>query len=509
MPSLTIREIDQFFKTSGKTGKLHKRADALIYDSYLDNIECLNTNSFFYVRSICSASYSKNKLHKLSCAFDSSAQIVYSYCSCVAGKGGFCNHIYSLLKMLAQFVLDGLSVIPQKMACTSRPCGWTVPKVRKMNVQKPTVMETTIKKPRVQQQSKGIGCTLYEARAPEVQGFDQKTVMDMQNKLKETSSSIPIVYGLRNTTDKSDWVQTKFGLVPVFSPLAYQCSRFGNNFKVYVNIDVDLPPAGCQPAASHTYPTFPHSPIPQYFEQDMSELLPSSQVTLQGLNVTALEAVQLEEATRSQSSSSLWHDERKKRVTASKVYEISQWKRCMENHADKYVNSSSSLSASNPVLQRKLTHGTMYEPVAWEKYKLCMQDESVEVYPCGLVVDPNNSWLGCSPDARLVAGGLFGIGESKCPEQYKHNDIFDTAKTSDNFMLCVSEGERLEVRKTHAAYYQVQCQLALSGAQFCDLVVYTFQSLAVIRITFDKNFWQNLVKKVGKIYFQYILPKLM
>ena len=111
----------------GKLARPKKRADNLIFDSFLDNIECLNTAKFFYIRSICSASYSKGKFHKLSCAFENNtAAVLHAYCTCVAGKGGFCNHIYALLKMLAQFVLDDLSEIPGKLPCTSRPCGWTV-----------------------------------------------------------------------------------------------------------------------------------------------------------------------------------------------------------------------------------------------------------------------------------------------------------------------------------------------------------------------------------------------
>lgn len=195
-----------------------------------------------------------------------------------------------------------------------------------------------------------------------------------------------------------------------------------------------------------------------------------------------------------------------RRVTASKVFEVSQWKRGLERHAEKFVNATISKTMANPILQRKLAHGTMYESVAWEKYQLCM--ENAKVYPSGLVINPDNCWLGCSPDARLVVGGLFGIGESKCPEQHKNCDIFDAAKTSDTLMLYVSDENKLEVRKTHSTYYQIQCQLALTGAQFCDLVVYTFQSLAVVRITYDEQFWCSIVNKVGQMYFKYILPKL-
>ena len=49
MPKLTVREIESFFEKSGKTGKTKKRADNLIFNSFLDNIECLNAANFFYI----------------------------------------------------------------------------------------------------------------------------------------------------------------------------------------------------------------------------------------------------------------------------------------------------------------------------------------------------------------------------------------------------------------------------------------------------------------------------
>jgi hypothetical protein len=105
---LTIKEIEQFFEESGKTGKTKKRADNLLYDNFLDSVSCR-----LYVRAICCASYTKSQFHQLSCSFSkSNAQILYAYCTCKAGQGGFCNHIYAILKLIAQFVLDKLEEIP-------------------------------------------------------------------------------------------------------------------------------------------------------------------------------------------------------------------------------------------------------------------------------------------------------------------------------------------------------------------------------------------------------------
>jgi hypothetical protein len=186
------------------------------------------------------------------------------------------------------------------------------------------------------------------------------------------------------------------------------------------------------------------------------------------------------------------------------------WKRGLDKHAEKFIGhfSDSATTVSNPVLLRKFEHGTMYEPVAWEKYKLCFDGHTPEVYSSGLVINPNNCWLGCSPDAKIIFRNVFGIGESKCPEQYKNCDIFDVASSSDTFMLYVNNQRKLDLRTTHPTYFQIQCQLALTGAKFCDLVVYTFHSIAIVRITFNRGFWENIVAKVGQIYFKHIVPKL-
>lgn len=226
--------------------------------------------------------------------------------------------------------------------------------------------------------------------------------------------------------------------------------------------------------------------------------------------MTNEQAVILEQTTQLQSQSSLWFKERKFRVTASKVSDVFHWKRGMDKHAEKFVNSD--VLKVPEILQKKFDHGKMYEPVALEKYRVCMREEmdlSTEVYPCGLVLNINNCWLGSSPDGKVVSGDMFGIAECKCPDQYKHSDVFDVAcsNESSNVMLYV-ENSKLQLRRTHPTYYQIQCQLALTGSEFYDLIVYTFQSIAIIRITFDTQFGSNITDVVGPRYFQYIFPKL-
>ena len=87
-------------------------------------------------------------------------------------------------------------------------------------------------------------------------------------------------------------------------------------------------------------------------------------------------------------------------------------------------------------------------------WQLCMHD--AQVFPSGFVINSNNCQLGCSPDAKLVVNKLYGIGESKCPEQFKNCDIFDAAKSSIIFILYVSDEGKLEICKSHSSFYQIQ-----------------------------------------------------
>ena len=102
---------------------------------------------------------------------------------------------------------------------------------------------------------------------------------------------------------------------------------------------------------------------------------------------------------------------------------------------------------------------------------------NTDVYPCELVINENNCWLGSSPDAKVLSGNEFGIVECKCPEQHKYSDVFDVASSNDN-------------DKTHANYYQVQCQLALTGAKFCDLLSILFKVLVLLELSLMPNFGQ-------------------
>ena len=60
------------------------------------------------------------------------------------------------------------------------------------------------------------------------------------------------------------------------------------------------------------------------------------------------------------------------------------------------------------------------------------------------------------------------------------------------------------LKKCHPYYTQVQGQLALTGAEWCDFIVYTHKGLIIQRIPFDLTFW-NYLEKLAEVYFGYYI----
>ena len=56
---------------------------------------------------------------------------------------------------------------------------------------------------------------------------------------------------------------------------------------------------------------------------------------------------------------------------------------------------------------------------------------------------------------------------------------------------------------------QVQTQLFCTGANYCDFIVYTKESIHIERIQPDNSFWEENVRKAKKFFEIGILPELL
>ena len=122
-------------------------------------------------------------------------------------------------------------------------------------------------------------------------------------------------------------------------------------------------------------------------------------------------------------------------------------------------------------------------------------------------MSPKIFFLGCSPDGKVVdsvSRDQFGLAEVKCPSS-KFNVTPEEACSDPSFCLELVNGSP-RLKRNHEYYDQIQGQMALTGAKWCDFVVYSSRGLNIERIPFDKERWSYVLAILHRTYFRYFLP---
>ena len=122
---------------------------------------------------------------------------------------------------------------------------------------------------------------------------------------------------------------------------------------------------------------------------------------------------------------------------------------------------------------------------------------------------PWRSLLSCHPwPCLLWPQGInpWGIIEVKCPFNARDMTPTEASKQLNNFMSTIKDSA-LDLSTSHDYYLQLQGQMALTGATWCDFVIYTKKGLSVQRIWFDEKFWQSKARLLSSFFVQYFLPK--
>ena len=115
MPSFTRAEVRAHISQSGKNidpnTKNHsvltsmKKATTFLNDEYLKDTKACSDSHYFYFKCQCFHSYRKNdKPHDLRLAiYLITGEVKHAFCSCVAGRIGFFNHVLALMMKVSLF----------------------------------------------------------------------------------------------------------------------------------------------------------------------------------------------------------------------------------------------------------------------------------------------------------------------------------------------------------------------------------------------------------------------
>lgn len=427
----------------------------------------------------CHRSMRKSELpHQLYVIVVVDSKAISGKCSCVAGLGGYCNHVVGLLYYLAHCKQLGFSSLPDDLTCTSMKERWSIPRERKIGNQE--VQSVLVKKPRPgANYDRYIKNTLYSP-ARQYRVLDESHYNSVEPK--------PLIATIAPRVNAPlQLVSTKFGHAVKGSVISYQ-QKLSEEYLIN----------------NYSCTSFPELPLPSAemrFENDVSMCLQQDKLTSLGvLSLSRQTAIEVEEKTRAQSQSGLWTMLRNKRITASKFGQVAKRK-------SNFDNLVRQINPSRHVVTAPMQRGLDLEPQAAFIYASKAKQNQVNLFPSGLVINPKCPWLGCTPDRKVFDLGVeeqglspFGLLEIKVVKEGATDFENVAYLTKDN------DSNVLKLKRNHDYHYQVQCQLALTGLEWCDFFSYINDTTFFCeRIMFDPIFFQTAKDRVDYFFFTYFL----
>ena len=571
LPAFTNKEIQSFVEKANKNvygenarkiKKNFERGKQLVRENFVDLFRFMvkEEGDCVHVKALVGASL-RQKCHWVSVSLNKhSATIEFCHCICEAGKGGTCSHAYAVLHLLAKWSLDQLTEVPDPTPITSSLCAWNVPQARG-RADTPSFMNirfrsATAKKRRsksskqndnkkrrsnspgcstsvessepsssddsdaeITKESKGISSTAYEARSVEKQNFDEKEVEELISNISLGKNSSVSGSYLFQSSAPYGYDLTRFGEVPVGSPVGYQCSFIEFGYKVYCSFVKSPARLSNTETPVTDFPPFPVNVIPNFVDNNLANSITDTKELdiLKQIMVDRDYALKIEEDTREQYLAKNWGKERFYRFTASLHNDLREKKteRSYGNLAKQLLEKRQMKTVPNYYVKKKLDHGRFFEPEAIKVYTdyFKMIGHPIVFDKCGFVINTDYYFMGASPDGKVTESSLegskkFGILEVKCPEQFKNVDPKHAAMVAENFCLELCDDGELRINTNHAYYDQIQHQLAMTGCHYCDFIVYTFKGAAIDRVYFDSEHWKKLCQKVCSFYFKYFLKVL-
>ena len=107
------------------------------------------------------------------------------------------------------------------------------------------------------------------------------------------------------------------------------------------------------------------------------------------------------------------------------------------------------------------------------------------MFKSGLVVSIASSFLAASPVGKVIDRGCnkpFGVVVVKCPYTKFHVSPLE-ACAEENFCAENVNGKP-RLKRGHPFYFQIQGQLGITGASWCDFVIDTNKGMSIEGMTF-------------------------
>lgn len=218
---------------------------------------------------------------------------------------------------------------------------------------------------------------------------------------------------------------------------------------------------------------------------------------LESLELTPEEIEIMSALTVNQRDDPLWHQERKKRLTASNFGRI-----C------KLLDTTDKSKVARDLVSSNFT-GNVYTKYGSDNEDNALNDfmkiVGITVKSCGLFVHRNYPFLAASPDGLIADDGIVEI---KCP--YKARNLLpEDAIEQKLIQFATFVDGNFRLKRSDKYYYQVQGQLFVTGRKFCYFIVWTPHGFLYEKIERDEECWRKMLPKLERFYFEYLLPVIL
>lgn len=381
---------------------------------------------------------------------------------------GRCNHVGGVIFAIEDFSRNELQSNTEPVSCTSRLCGWNVP--RNMKTDPKPVDKIVIQKIRYGKKTRAHAKSSdYDPRAPSDRQADGESIKILGEKLSSClqSSIFLIAHNIKSCTAESECdiaIDSVSEAIP------------SNSIEIDELLDT-------------------REDVPFNDDYNISSKAFKSIIDcyIQAQEITDDEVKRIERETRGQSQNIAWMILKETVLTASNFKKAAKRTKepdCLLRDI-MYINDNNKTKKVIPSLQYGLEH----EDDAVDSYVSLHQaadNANLKVTEVGTQISKETPGLGASLD-RLVydpssKNGTLGGLEVKCPYS-KRGQSIEQACSDKKFFMTIENGNPV-LKREHAYFYQIQGQMYVCNLPWVDFVVWLGnEAVAVQRVLFDSEWW--------------------
>ena len=212
-----------------------------------------------------------------------------------------------------------------------------------------------------------------------------------------------------------------------------------------------------------------------------------------------IDRLELDQKSKAQSDSKLWHDTRKLRLTASSVKKVPV--RDTTNPDNVLREHLFPSFRGNHATQ----HGKDCEPKALKE----LAELGHPTVKMGTVLSASEPWLSASPDG-MIGEDFKVLVEVKCPlvtnESFTDSDMLEAGKSVCD--VHIADGEPVLRRNGPRGYFlRLQIEMYCTEITNGKCFVWTKDAHVLLDIEYDVNYVKDVVQRLKRFYFGKMLPR--